>query len=279
MTKPRVVLLMLGCALVGMLMAVETAVSVMLIITGLLGIALVAGSAAVVNHVVDAHIDTRMARTHHRPVATGRVKPWVGGVYAGVLGVIGVVVLFVFVNPLAAWLNIASWFGYGIVYSLFLKHSTPQNIVIGGLFGSAPPLLGWVAITNSIELPALILVGIIFMWTPPHFWALAIDRKDDYKSAGVPMLPLTHGDRYTRWSILVYTVLLMVISLVPVAIQMSGWLYGVAALLLGCVYIGISITMIANENPRLPLVSFRYSTIYLALLFLALLADHYFVVI
>lgn len=275
MTKPRVVLLMLVCALVGMLMASQNSVSVPLILFGLLGIALVAGSAAVMNHVIDAQWDRRMARTENRPVATGRILPREGILFSLVLGVSGATILFVFVNPLAAWLNLASWFGYGICYSIFLKHSTSQNIVVGGLFGAAPPLLGWVSITNTIEPGALVLVLIIFLWTPPHFWALAIDRIKDYKSAGIPMLPLTHGDRYTRWWILVYTLLLFVSTLLPFMIGMSGWVYLVVAILLGTVYLGYSIAMLIVKDATLPLKSFRYSITYLTVLFAGLLFDHY----
>ena len=284
MTKPRVVLLMLLCALVGMLLALDplylSVPSLPLLLSavcGLVGIALVAASAAVVNHVVDARIDRQMARTRNRPVPTGRVRSRDGIIFAIVLGVTGLVVLFVLVNPLAAWLNLASWAGYGLFYTFFLKHRTSQNIVIGGLFGAAPPLLGWVCITDSIEPEALILVAIIFLWTPPHFWALAIDRAKDYEKVGVPMLPLTHGDRYTRLSILVYTVLLVGITLVPLLIRMSGWLYLVMAVVLGLTYLGFSIVMLIDDNPKLPIRSFKFSIVYLAALFVGFVLDHYLV--
>lgn len=284
MTKPRVVLLMLLCALVGMLLALDplhlSVPSFRLLLSavcGLVGIALVAASAAVVNHVVDARIDQQMARTRNRPVPTGRVRSRDGIIFATVLGVTGLVVLFVLVNPLAAWLNLASWAGYGLFYTFFLKHRTSQNIVIGGLFGAAPPLLGWVCITDSIEPEALILVAIIFLWTPPHFWALAIDRAKDYEKVGVPMLPLTHGDRYTRLSILVYTVLLVGITLVPLLIRMSGWLYLVMAVVLGLTYLGFSIVMLIDDNPKLPIRSFKFSIVYLAVLFVGFVLDHYIV--
>ncbi|MXZ55207.1 MAG: protoheme IX farnesyltransferase [Gammaproteobacteria bacterium] len=282
MTKPRVVLLMLLCALVGMLLALDplhlSVPSFRLLLSavcGLVGIALVAASAAVVNHVVDARIDRQMARTRNRPVPTGRVRSRDGIIFATVLGVTGLVVLFVLVNPLAAWLNLASWAGYGLFYTFFLKHRTSQNIVIGGLFGAAPPLLGWVCITDSIEPEALILVAIIFLWTPPHFWALAIDRAKDYEKVGVPMLPLTHGDRYTRLSIFVYTVLLVGITLVPLLIRMSGWLYLVLAVVLGLIYLGFSIVMLIDDNPKLPIRSFKFSIVYLAVLFVGFVLDHY----
>lgn len=274
MTKPRVVLLMLLCALVGMLMSVPSLPPLLLILYGLVGIALVAASAAVVNHVVDARIDRQMARTRNRPVPTGRVRSRDGIIFAVVLGVAGFVVLFVLVNPLAAWLNLVSWAGYGLFYTFFLKHRTSQNIVIGGLFGAAPPLLGWVCITD-FQLEALILVAIIFLWTPPHFWALAIDRTKDYETVGVPMLPLTHGDRYTRQSILVYTVLLVALTIVPFFIEMSGWLYLVLASVLGLIYLGFSVIMLVDSNPNLPIRSFKFSIVYLATLFIGFVADHY----
>lgn len=277
MTKPRVVLLMLLCALVGMLMSVPSLPPLLLILYGLVGIALVAASAAVVNHVVDARIDRQMARTRNRPVPTGRVRSRDGIIFAVILGVAGFVVLFVLVNPLAAWLNLVSWAGYGLFYTFFLKHRTSQNIVIGGLFGAAPPLLGWVCITNEGLVKPLILVAIIFLWTPPHFWALAIDRAKDYERVGVPMLPLTHGDRYTRRSILVYTVLLVAITLVPLFIGMSGWLYLVMASVLGLIYIGFSVVMLVDSNPILPIRSFKFSIVYLATLFIGFVADHYIV--
>lgn len=247
------------------------------IVYGLVGIALVAASAAVVNHVVDARIDRQMARTRNRPVPTGRVRTRDGIIFSIVLGLAGLVVLFVLVNPLAAWLNLVSWAGYGLFYTFFLKHRTSQNIVIGGLFGAAPPLLGWVCITNTVEWEALVLVAIIFLWTPPHFWALAIDRAKDYEQVGVPMLPLTHGDRYTRRSILVYTALLVGITLVPLFIRMSGWLYLVLAVVLGLIYLGFSIVMLVDHNPKLPIRSFKFSVIYLAVLFVGFVADHYIV--
>lgn len=277
MTKPRVVLLMLLCALVGMLLSVPGLPSITLILYGLVGIAFIAASAAVVNHVVDAQIDQRMARTRNRPVPTGRVHPRDGVIFAIVLGTIGLLVLFVLVNPLAAWLNLCSWAGYGLFYTVFLKHRTSQNIVIGGLFGAAPPLLGWVCITNTVELEALLLVAIIFLWTPPHFWALAIDRAKDYETVGVPMLPLTHGDRYTRRSILVYTLLLVGVSLVPLLIRMSGWMYTTVASILGLIYVYFSVWMLVDKNPKLPIRSFKFSTVYLALLFVSLVFDHYLI--
>ncbi len=279
LTKPRVVLLMLLCALVGMFLAVPGMVPLDILIFGLTGIALVAGSAAVVNHLADAHIDARMARTEHRPVATGRVGFAQGLAFSALLGIAGMAVLYFLVNPLTAWLNLASWVGYGLIYTLFLKRATPQNIVIGGLFGAAPPLFGWAAVSNSIEPGALLLVLIIFAWTPPHFWALALDRKEEYASVDVPMLPVTHGEPLTRLHIFLYTLILLASSLMPFAIGMSGWLYLAGALGLGAGFIYWAVVLLINRNPRAPLETFRYSIVYLGLLFVVLLVDHYWLVV
>ena len=273
MTKPRVVLLMLLCALVGMFVSTPESPPLDIILFGLLGIALVAGSAAVVNHIADAEIDMRMARTRNRPVARGRVRPVAGGVFAALLGVAGMAVLLVWVNPLTAWLNLASWIGYGLVYTLYLKRATSQNIVIGGLFGAAPPLFGWTAVTNSVELGGLILVLIIFIWTPPHFWALALDRRKDYENVDIPMLPITHGDAYTRRQILYYTVALCAVSLLPVAIGMSGVVYLAGAAVLGAVFLFYAIALLRGQQ-RAPKATFRYSIVYLTALFVILLVDH-----
>ena len=273
--KPRVVLLMLLCAMVGMGLATPELIRLDLLSATLIGIALMASSAAAVNHIADAEIDARMARTKRRPVPTGRVTALQGLTFSAVCGLAGFALLFAAVNPLTAWLNLASWVGYGLIYTLYLKRATPQNIVIGGLFGAAPPLFGWTAVTNSIEPGGLLLVLIIFVWTPPHFWALALDRKEDYAAADVPMLPITHGETTTRWHILGYTVALLVTSILPFVIGMSGALYLIAALLLGGVFLYLAIDMVRNRNPKTPMATFRYSIIYLLLLFICLLIDHY----
>jgi protoheme IX farnesyltransferase len=278
MTKPRVVLLMLLCALVGMFLAVPGMVPPDVLVFGLVGIALVAGSAAVVNHIADAEIDARMARTRARPVATGRVGLRQGIAFSAATGIAGMLILYFLVNPLTAWLNLASWVGYGLVYTLFLKRATPQNIVIGGLFGAAPPLFGWTAVTNSVEPGGLLLVLIIFAWTPPHFWALALDRKEEYASVDVPMLPVTHGDAYTRLHILFYTLILVAGSLLPFVIGMSGLLYLAGALVLGGGFVYWAVELLRNRNPRAPIETFRYSILYLMLLFVVLMVDHYLVV-
>lgn len=273
MTKPRVVLLMLLCALVGMFVATPGTPPLDVVLLGLLGIALVAGSAAVVNHIADAEIDVRMARTRNRPVAVGRVRPLSGGVFAAVLGIVGMAVLLIWVNPLTAGLNLASWIGYGLIYTLYLKRATSQNIVIGGLFGAAPPLFGWTAVTNSLELGGVVLVLIIFVWTPPHFWALALDRRRDYENVDVPMLPITHGDAYTRRQILYYTIALCVVSLLPYLIGMSGVVYLAGAAALGAVFLFYAIAVLRGQE-HAPKATFRYSIVYLMALFVILLVDH-----
>ena len=273
--KPRVVLLMLLCAVVGMFLATPGMVPLDVLVFGTLGIGLVAGSAAAVNHIADATVDARMARTQNRPVAAGRLSAARGLVFSGVLGVVGMTVLITLVNPLTAWLNLASWVGYGLIYTLYLKRATPQNIVIGGLFGAAPPLFGWAAVTNTIEPGALLLVLIIFAWTPPHFWALALERKEEYASVDMPMLPVTHGEAYTKLSILVYTSILVVTSTLPVVIGMSGVLYLLAAVGLGAGFMYWAIALLRGKNPKAPMATFRYSIVYLMALFVCLLIDHY----
>lgn len=275
MTKPRVVLLMLLCAGVGMFLASPEFVPIETVIYGLLGIALVAGSAATVNHIADAEIDARMARTQARPMATGKISFTQGLAFSGLTGLVGMALLYFMVNPLTAWLNLASWVGYGLIYTLYLKRATPQNIVIGGLFGAAPPLFGWTAVTNTIEPGALLLVLIIFTWTPPHFWALALERKEEYAKADVPMLPVTHGEDHTRLQILFYTLMLVVVTAMPYAIGMSGLLYLSGALLLGGGFIYWAVVLLRNKRQGAAMATFRYSIIYLGLLFVVMLADHY----
>jgi len=275
MCKPRVVLLMLLCTMVGMFLATTGMVAWNVLVFGNLGVALVAGSAAAMNHMVDASIDAKMARTQNRPLAQGRVSNLQGAVFVGVTGVLGIAILALLINPLTAWLNLASWFGYGVIYSIYLKRATPQNIVIGGLFGAAPPLFGWTAVTGSIDGGGLLLVLIIFAWTPPHFWALAIDRMEEYRQVEIPMLPVTHGEEYTKLHILLYTIVLIVTSVLPFVIGMSNVLYLVSALALGAGFLYWSLMMIFSQNVRAPIETFRYSIFYLMALFLALLADHY----
>ena len=278
MCKPRVVLLMLICSVAGMFLATSASVPLEILFFGNIGIALVAGSAAVVNHIADAHIDARMARTQSRPVATGRVSNRDAIIFSAATGTLGFGILWFLINPLTAWLNLASWIGYGLIYTFFLKRATPQNIVIGGLFGAAPPLFGWTAVTNSIDPGGLLLVLIIFVWTPPHFWALALERKDEYAEVGMPMLPVTHGEAYTRLHILLYTILLVLCTILPYLIGMSGPLYLAGALALGGGFLYWAIVLMRNNNPRAPMETFRYSIVYLGALFLVLLLDHYLLV-
>ena len=275
MCKPRVVLLMLLCAVVGMFLATPGMVPFNALLFGTVGIALVAASAAIVNHIADARIDARMARTHNRPVATGRVNVKQGLVFSAVLGIGGFWMLYALVNPLTAWLNLASWVGYALVYTLFLKRATPQNIVIGGLAGAAPPLLGWTAATGHVSAEPLLLVLIIFAWTPPHFWALAIHRKEEYAKADIPMLPVTHGEHYTKIHILLYTFALLAVSLMPYVIHMSGTLYLVCALGLGARFLQWAVVLYRGTRPHAAINTFKYSIYYLFLLFIALLVDHY----
>ncbi|MEQ8858037.1 MAG: heme o synthase [Pseudomonadales bacterium] len=277
MCKPRVVMLMLITAAVGIFLAIPASAglpSLDLLIATLIGIALVAGSAAVINHVADAHIDARMSRTERRPMVQGHIPAPRAMLFSAILALSGMSLLTFAVNPATAWLNLVSWAGYGIIYTLYLKHLTPQNIVIGGLFGAAPPLFGWTAVTGTIDPEPLILVGIIFVWTPPHFWALALDRLDEYGDAGVPMLPVTHGDPHTRVQIFAYTVALAAVSLLPFAIGMSGVLYLLAALALNGVFIYWAVALL-RRKPGAEIRTFRYSIVYLGALFLALLVDHY----
>lgn len=273
--KPRVVLLMLLCATVGMFLSVEGLVPWHILVFGNLGIALVAGSAAAVNHVVDAEIDIKMARTENRPIALGTINLRSGIMFSAVCGITGMVILVYLVNPLTAWLNLGSWIGYGIIYSIYLKRATPQNIVIGGLFGAAPPLFGWTAVTNSIDGGGLLLVLIIFAWTPPHFWALALDRKEEYAKANVPMLPITHGEKMTKLYILVYTILMVVVSIFPYSTGMSNLLYLAGALLLGAGFLYWAIELMRGKNPKAAIKTFKYSILYLMTLFVVLLLDHY----
>jgi protoheme IX farnesyltransferase len=275
MCKPRVVLLMLLCTLVGMFLATNESVPFDLIVYCLVGVALVAGSAAALNHLVDASVDQKMARTEQRPVAQGRVSMAQGLVFVAVTGGLGLVILAFWVNPLTAALNFLAWLGYGVIYTLYLKRATSQNIVIGGLFGAAPPLFGWTAVTNSVDGGGLLLVLIIFAWTPPHFWALAIDRLSDYEKVDIPMLPITHGVAYTKLHILLYTIILLVVSVLPFVIGMSNLLYLASALALGAGFLYWALVMMFDRNPNAPMETFKYSIVYLAVLFSALLLDHY----
>jgi len=273
--KPNVVALMILTSLIGMLLATEGFVSFQVLLFGNLGIALCAGSAAAVNHIVDRRIDNQMARTHNRPVATGRMTPRQAILFALTTGILGMLVLLVFINQLTAWLTLASLIGYAFVYTMFLKRATPQNIVIGGLAGAAPPLLGWTAVTGEIHYNALLLVLIIYAWTPPHFWALAIHRKEEYATAEIPMLPVTHGEQYTKINIVLYTLLLIVITILPFLTGMFGWLYLTGALGLGLGFLYWSLVMLWGSDDESGMKTFKYSITYLMALFCIMLLDHY----
>ena len=275
LTKPNVVLLMILTSAIGMFMAVPGMVPLSALILGNLGIAMCAGAAAAVNHLVDQRIDQRMARTYKRPLAQGRLSTRQATVFALVMGGLCMAILMIWVNALTAWLTLASLLGYAFVYTMFLKRATPQNIVIGGLAGAAPPLLGWTAVTGEIHGHALLLVLIIFAWTPPHFWALAIHRKDEYAAVDIPMLPVTHGVAFTKLHILLYTIIMFLITLLPYATRMSGPLYLLGAVVLGGGFLYWAIELMRGKNPNAPMETFRYSIVYLMALFVVMLVDHY----
>lgn len=273
--KPRVVALMLLTAYVGMHLAIPHRVPWSTLIFGGWGIALAAAAAAVINHRVDRFLDQKMQRTKHRPVASGRVSPKQALLFAMIMAVSGFIILFYFVNHLTAYLTMATLLGYAVVYTMFLKHATPQNIVIGGLAGAAPPLLGWTAVSGQVDANALLLVLIIYTWTPPHFWALAIHRYDDYKTANVPMLPVTHGKSFTQLSIVLYSILMVVCSILPFFTRMSGYSYLLGALGLGGWFMYRAVALYRSEANRNAIKLFHCSIIYLMVLFVFLLIDHY----
>lgn len=275
LTKPGVVMLMILTSLIGMLLAVPGMVPLDILIFGNLGIAFCAGSAATVNHLVDRQIDLKMARTFNRPVANGRVSPISASLFAAILGAVGMGMLLIFVNAATAWLTLASLLGYAVVYTMFLKRASPQNIVIGGLAGAAPPLLGWTAVTGEIQGHGLLLALIIFAWTPPHFWALAIHRKDEYANAEIPMLPVTHGVRYTKIHILLYTFILLAVTMLPFVTGMLNWLYALGALVLNIGFIYWALVMLLTERESAGMDTFKYSIVYLMALFVIMLVDHY----
>jgi heme o synthase len=275
LTKPRIVMLAAFCAAIGMFLATPNLPSARVVVFGTLGISLLAAAGFAFNCLVERGIDAKMARTRARPAARGEVAPVPNLVFSLVLGALGMGMLYWYVNPLTAWLTLATFVGYAVVYTMFLKPATPQNIVIGGASGAMPPLLGWTAVANEVTAPALILVLIIFIWTPPHFWALALYRVEDYKKSGLPMLPVTHGSEFTRLNILYYTILLLVTSILPFVVGMSGLFYLVCALVLGGVFLWFAWQLKKNYSDALSRKTFHYSILYLSLLFAALLIDHY----
>jgi len=266
---------MLITALVGMLLAQETVPSISYMFIALLGIALCSGSAAAINQVIDRSADASMNRTDKRPLPQGDISPIHASIFALVIGFLGALILYIFVNTLTMYLTIASLIGYAFIYTVYLKRATPQNIVIGGLAGAAPPLLGWTSITNSIDAYSLLLVLIIFIWTPPHFWALAIYRKDEYAKESIPMLPVTHGVAFTKLQIVLYTIILFLVSLLPYIVLMSGVIYLISALVLSSVFLYYSIKLYLGEGDEYAMKTFTYSIYYIFLIFIALLADHF----
>jgi len=275
LTKPRVVSLIVFCAVIGMFLAVPGLPPAHTVFFATLGIALVAGAAAAVNCLVEQKIDAAMARTRARPLPRGKLTKRQALAFAGCIGAGGLLLLFHFVNPLTMWLTFATFVGYAVIYTIVLKPATPQNIVIGGASGAMPPVLGWAAVTNDIAPEPLLLFLIIFIWTPPHFWSLALYRAKEYASAGLPMLPNTHGQKYTLLQIVLYTCALIGVSLLPYAIRMSGLLYLAAALALGATFLAYSLKLYRSYSDALARATFRFSIVYLATLFSALLIDHY----
>jgi len=275
LTKPRVVSLIVFTAIIGMFLAAPGLPPPERMLFGTIGIALVAGAAAAINCLLEQKIDAVMQRTRRRPLPRGELTSQQALVFAGLVGGVGLWLLFRFVNPLTMWLTCATFVGYALVYTALLKPATPQNIVIGGAAGAMPPVLGWSAVTGDVSAEALLLFLIIFLWTPPHFWSLALYRRDDYARAGLPMLPLTHGPRYTQLMIVLYTLILVAATLMPFALRMSGLIYLACALALGAAFIAYSVRLYRDYSDALARATFRYSITYLAALFSALLIDHY----
>ena len=275
--KPNVVYMMLICALVGMLLAEDSVSSISNIIVALVGIALCSGSAAAINQVIDRNADAAMTRTDKRPLPQGELSVFHASSFAFVIGVLGALVLYVYINTLTMVLTLASLIGYAFIYTVYLKRATPQNIVIGGLAGAAPPLLGWTAISNTIDPYALLLVLIIFVWTPPHFWALAIYRKEEYAKESIPMLPVTHGVAFTKLQIVLYTIILFIVSVLPYIVLMSGFVYLISAIVLSSIFMYYSIKLYFSDDDAVAMKTFNFSIYYIFLIFVALLCDHYLI--
>ena len=277
LTKPRVVSLIVFTAVIGMFLSTPGMVPLQILLAATVGIALVAGAAAAVNCLVEQKIDALMRRTSWRPLPRGDLTAFQTLVFAVTVGGLGLWLLNAFVNPLTMWLTLGTFVGYAIVYTVILKPATPQNIVIGGASGAMPPVLGWAAVTGEVTTEAMMLFLIIYTWTPPHFWALALYRTEEYAKAGLPMLPVTHGQEFTRLHVLLYTLIMFAASLLPFVIRMNGWLYLASALVLGGIFIGYAVRIYRDYSDDLARRTFRYSIVYLSLLFAALLADHYLV--
>ncbi|OGS99527.1 MAG: protoheme IX farnesyltransferase [Gallionellales bacterium RBG_16_56_9] len=275
LTKPRVTQLAVFCAVIGMFLATPELPDWRVVVAATIGIWLLAGAAFAINCLVEREIDSRMARTARRPMARGEITVSQTLAFSGMIGGIGMWVLYTLVNPLTMWLTFASFVGYAIIYTILLKPATPQNIVIGGLAGAMPPALGWAAIANDVPMQAWLLVLIIFMWTPPHFWALALYRRDDYVKSGLPMLPVTHGLEFTQFQVLLYTIALVATTLLPYAVGMSGGLYLAGAVGLDAIFLWYAWQIYRHYTDRIARKTFAYSIVYLSLLFAALLVDHY----
>ena len=275
--KPNVVYMMLICAFVGMLLAEDSVTSISKICIALFGIALCSGSAAAINQVIDRKADAAMTRTDQRPLPQGELSAFHASCFAFVIGVLGALILYFFINTLTMVLTLASLIGYAFIYTVYLKRATPQNIVIGGLAGAAPPLLGWASISNSIDPYALLLVLIIFVWTPPHFWALAIYRKEEYAKESIPMLPVTHGVAFTKLQIVLYTIILFIVSILPYIVLMSGEIYLVSSVILSSIFLYYSIQLYITDDDSIAMKTFNFSIYYIFLIFIALLADHYLI--
>ncbi len=275
LTKPRVTQLAVFCAIIGMFLATPGMVPWPILIGGSIGIWLLAGAAFAVNCLIEQAVDAKMRRTAWRPSATGEITPIQIIIFSCVLGAAGMATLWLYTNPLTMWLTFATFVGYAVIYTWLLKPATPQNIVIGGLSGAMPPALGWVAVTNQLSAEAWLLVLIIFVWTPPHFWALALYRREDYVQAGLPMLPVTHGEKFTLLNILLYTLILLAASILPYIYGMSGIFYLVSAIVLSSIFVYYAICLYRSYSDQLARKTFKYSISYLALLFVAILVDHY----
>jgi protoheme IX farnesyltransferase len=275
LTKPRVTLLIVFTAMIGMFLATPSMVPLNILLAATIGIGMASGAAAAFNCLVEQAIDAKMARTRGRPLPTGQVTSKQTFIFASIMASIGLTILYVFVNPLTMWLTLATFVGYAVIYTVFLKPATPLNIVIGGLSGAMPPALGWAAVTGTVSAEAWILVLIIFAWTPPHFWALALYRREEYAKSGLPMLPVTHGEEYTRLQILLYTIILVAVTLIPFAMRMSGFIYLASALVLNALFMAYAIGLYRKYSDDLARSMFKFSILYLTLLFAALLVDHY----
>ncbi|SDK59552.1 protoheme IX farnesyltransferase [Methylophilus rhizosphaerae] len=275
--KPRVTALIVFTAIIGMFMATPGMVSLQILLASTIGIAFASGAAAAFNCLIEHKIDAMMARTRARPLPTGQLSQMETLLFASVLGGIGLTMLYYWVNPLTMWLTLGTFVGYAVIYTVFLKPATPMNIVIGGASGAMPPILGWAAVNNTVSPEALVMFLIIFAWTPPHFWALALYRREEYAKVGMPMLPVTHGEKFTLLHIVLYTVILVVVSLMPYGLGMSGWLYLASAACLNAIFLYYVIALYRHYSDALAKTTFKYSILYLSLIFAALLLDHYLV--